>query len=489
MATQESFFNGRPNDGGLPEVNHFHGLERHVPLSEQKQLHIPDHEEKEYNWQPNNQPAVDAHGSHSSSNPPPSGPKGQQTQRERGWWKKKRFWIPLALLLLIGAIVAGVVGGLSARRDSSDTASPDSEAATSPSSPGSTSSASVPAQTSPKPLNSSLASVAWSEPGGLGHRRLYYQDDAGIVKESAWNSSGDEWYAANEDLGNAKKNSPIAAAVAGNITWPFVSTPGRSGEHFNVIAGGDIECQARQLNLYYIHPDGHLIERYTMNGQDWESGGLTNDDIVPAPDSDLTTIWSQTDQVSCNECGQQTVIVAYQDSTDQIRVVNVTGSSPRLTTLKADAVQGTGLAFQSVWHREGSPGLRIYYQKGALDLMTIDYEDSEYGAQVTGPLADGAPIASFSTGEDTATGNPLFQYTVSSTSQGINVAWLGDGEYSDTGWHAQTPKVMRNVQPYSAVAANADRHVYAIEDGTVKDFVVSIDGTTWDLVGDVPTVT
>lgn len=231
MATEESFFNGRPNDGGLPEVNHFHGSERHIPLSEQKQLHIPDqkqlhvpdHEEKEYNWQLNNQPAFDAYGR-------PSGPKEQQTQRERGWWKRKRFWVPLALLLLIGPIVAGVVGGLSARGDSSDTASSDSEAATSPSSPGSTSSASVPAQTSPKPLNSSLASVAWSGPGGLGlgHRRLYYQDDAGIVKESAWNSSSNEWYASNEDLGKAKKNSPIAAAVAGNITWPFVSTPCRS---------------------------------------------------------------------------------------------------------------------------------------------------------------------------------------------------------------------------------------------------------------------
>ena len=243
MATEESFFNGRPNDGDLPEVNHFHGLERHVPLTEQKQVHIPDHEEKEYDWQLNNRPPFDA----SSPNPPPSGPKEQQTQRARQGWKRKRFWIPLALLLLIGAIVAGLVGGLSARGDSAGTASPDSEAATSPSSPDSTSSASGPAQTLPKPLNSSLASVAWSEPGGLGHRRLFYQDAAGIVKESAWNSSGDEWYASNENLGKAKKKSPIAAAVAGNITFTFVSTPDRSMERCNMFAGGDIEYQARMM--------------------------------------------------------------------------------------------------------------------------------------------------------------------------------------------------------------------------------------------------
>ncbi|KAL8976776.1 MAG: hypothetical protein Q9205_007290 [Flavoplaca limonia] len=480
MATEESSFIVRPNDGGLPEVAQFHGLERHIPPSEQKQVHTPDYEEKEFNtrWHLNHLGSPGAHGSH------PSGPIEQLTQRKRMWWKRKRFWIPLALLLLIGAIVAGVVGGLSARNDSSDkeasNTSPDSEASnTSPDSEAATS-PSPPAQTSPRPLNSSLASVAWSENRGIGYRRLYYQDDAGTVKESAWNSSGNEWYASNNNLGKAKANSPIAAAVAGDLVWPFT------------------------IIVYYIHTDGHVIELYTKDGQDWESGALTNEGIMPAPNSDLVAIWSQSDQTACKQCGQQTLVTAYQDSNDKLRVINATGFSPQPMALGADAVSGTGLALQSVWHSEGSPGLRIYYQNGADDLMTIDYEDSEYGAQATGntawewtlhedspigPLADGASIASFSTGEDTTTGDPLFQYTVSSTAQGINVAWLGGGEYSGTGWHTETPEVMRNVQPYSAVAANADRHVYAIEDGIVKDFVVSIDGTTWDLVGDVPTVT
>lgn len=67
-------------------------------------------------------------------------------------------------------------------------------------------------------------------------------------------------------------------------------------------------------------------------------------------------------------------------------MVNVSESGTNPTPLKADAVAGTGLAFQSVWHRRGSPGLRLYYQRGADDLMTIDYEDSLYGAQVTGGL-------------------------------------------------------------------------------------------------------
>ncbi|KAI4242648.1 MAG: hypothetical protein L6R42_010940, partial [Xanthoria sp. 1 TBL-2021] len=436
MAFQESFVNSGANHGGLLEATPFQGLERHIPASEQKQLHLPDHEEKEYhsppaellpeNCQVNHPASPGAYGSDPSWHPTQSDPNALQPQRERAWWKKKRFWIPLVALLLIGAIVGGIVGGLSNRNDSSSnqeasTGSPDSAAAASPSSPDSTgrpSSTSIPAPPSPKPLNSSLASVAWSEPSGLGYRRLYYQDDAGTIKESAWNSSGNEWYSSNEKLAKAKPSSPIAAAVAGNLTWPF------------------------QINLYYLDTEGRLIERYTKDGREWLSGGLTNEDIIPSPNSDLAAIWSQTDHNSCDECGQQTVHTAYQDSNDKIWVINATGPSPRLTTLQADAAPGTGLAFQSVWHRKGSPGLRIYYQKGGNDLMTIDYENSKYGAQETGNnawawtlhedspigfLAGGASIASFSSGDDSATGDPLFQHTLSSSSRGINVAWLGGG--------------------------------------------------------------
>lgn len=223
----------RASDGGLPEATPYQGLEHHVP-SDQKQVHLFPNGEKGYdpsatelsseNWHIN-QPGVSA-----NSQTIQPGPNGLQTQRERAWWKRKRFWIPLASLLLIGALAGGIGGGLSARHNSSSdkggsTASPASTAAASPSSSGASSSTSIPAQPTPKPLNSSLASIAWSDHGTLGYRRLYYQDSEGTIKESAWNSSGNEWYSSDEKLGSAKPGSPIAAAVAGNVTWPFVSLP------------------------------------------------------------------------------------------------------------------------------------------------------------------------------------------------------------------------------------------------------------------------
>ena len=201
----------------LPEATPFQGLEHHVPASEQKQLYLPGHQGKETHLSPagfKHPASHDAPGSDPYWHPTLSDPNAPQPQTERAWWRRKRFWIPLVALLLIGAIVGGVVGGLSNRNDS-----PSNPPSPSPSPRP----ASIPAPPSPKPLNSSLASVAWSDPRSLAYRRLYYQDAAGTIKESAWNSSGNEWYSSNENVAKAKLNSPIAASVAGNITWPFVS--------------------------------------------------------------------------------------------------------------------------------------------------------------------------------------------------------------------------------------------------------------------------
>ncbi|KAL8729473.1 MAG: hypothetical protein Q9166_004721 [cf. Caloplaca sp. 2 TL-2023] len=253
MAFHESFHNGRahdPSDDGLPEASPHEGLEHHLPPNEEKQHYPSSIEEKEYHspteLSPNNppvhHPSPDAYKSDPYSQPEPNLPQGKQTS-----WKKKRFWIPVACLLLIGVIVGGIVGGLT-RKDSSHneapTASPGSTAASSASATSPSSTSNTPQPTS-KPLNSSLASVAWSDHGEIGYRRLYYQDDAGMIKESAWNTSGNEWYSSNEALASARPNSPIAAAVAGNRIWPFVSSNPSFGRWaFDVLAGSLIECPA-----------------------------------------------------------------------------------------------------------------------------------------------------------------------------------------------------------------------------------------------------
>lgn len=104
-----------------------------------------------------------------------------------------------------------------------------------------------------------------------------------------------------------------------------------------------------------------------------------------------------------------------------------------------------------------------------------------------GSVTRGAAVASFVSGAESPDGNALYALALSSGSRGIKVTCTGYCSSLGTGTQAQSPSAMENVEPFSAVAANVDRHVYAFENGTVKEFVLSIDGSTWSLVGDVPT--
>ncbi|KAL9046134.1 MAG: hypothetical protein Q9214_000954 [Letrouitia sp. 1 TL-2023] len=374
-------------------------------------------------------------------------------------------------------IIGGVVGGLKSRKDDSSpketsSASPDS-AGGSPTSSISLapSSVSTSAQTSATNLfNSSLASVAWSDNEGLSYRRLYYQDSTGTIKETAWNNTGDSWYALQEDLGKAKEGSPIAAAVVGNNTWGLVNT------------------------------DGHLVERYTNDGNVWKHGRLDNADVIPSPQTKIALVWAQTDHSKCNDCGELTIIYAYQESNNNIIVYNNTGNGPQLTPLDVNPMPGSAIAFQQVWHSSGSPGIRLFYESGQHKLCTVNFESEEgrgdsgdvagkwtsHEESPIGAIAEGAQLASFTWGKNATTGDPYFLRTLSSGPKGagVDVFFLGGGSQPDI-WYTENPDLMNDVQAYSALAANTDRHVYAVEAGTVKEFALSIDGS-WTLIGDVP---
>ncbi|KAI4172074.1 MAG: hypothetical protein LQ343_003821 [Gyalolechia ehrenbergii] len=338
----------------------------------------PDHEEKEYRPPPN-EPELSL-TSHLPE-PPDAALRNPQLQahvsQKPPLWRKRRFWLPTATLLLFAAIIGGTLGGLTRRKDASSkpapTVLPSPAAAStvlsdtaSTLTPTPSAASTVPSDTAstltPTPsaasalFNSSLASVSWTDSDGVGYRRLYYQDSSGTIKESAWNSSAGNWYSSNEAIANTTSKSPLAACVAGPRLSPF------------------------QLNLYFLNARGELVELYTHDGQSWSSGGMSDENIVPSPHSDLAAIWASYDGVPCYSCGGADPHLIYQDSNDKLWVVNATASGYRYTKLAADPVPGSGLAMSLEWRSEGGPGLRLYYQKGADGLISADWEDWETGS-------------------------------------------------------------------------------------------------------------
>ncbi|KAL8860666.1 MAG: hypothetical protein Q9178_003019 [Gyalolechia marmorata] len=447
------------------------------------------HEEKEHHPHPNAGHLVPVNTTTENEvNPDGSWQNNhtQASQRNGIRWRKKRIWIPVATVLLIAIILGATLGGLRSPPGQTD----DASSATVSSGPTEATSMSPVATTGTSArLNSSLAAVAWTDNDRTNQRRLYYQTSAGMVKESAWNSSAGEWYSSDEAIAIARPNSPLAAAVAGPKSRPF------------------------QLNLYYLAPDGHLVELFTNTEQSqvWKNSSISDNLIVPSPSSALAPIWSSYDELPDNSPETHTLLIAYKDSGEQLKVVNVTTSGFRYTTLVADSLADSGLAINLIWTRNGPPELRVYYQKDDDRLVmaqwiklrdtdgeclcareTIFTKKRLLGSKVwdwknenIGRVPSGGPMASFSWGVNQKAGRPLLIHILTSGPEGVDVHWYNGNTSS---WQdRQQPKAFQNIEPYSPLAANGDRHVYALEAGSVREFVVSEDGLTWSLVGNVPT--
>ena len=95
-------------------------------------------------------------------------------------------------------------------------------------------------------------------------------------------------------------------------------------------------------------------------------------------------------------------------------------------------------------------------------------------------------MASFSWGSAATSDGPLLIGVLNSGPEGHGV---DETHWTQQGWQdPETPDALKNAQAYSAIAANTDRHVYTLEAGGVREFVVSTDGLSWSAVGDVLTV-
>lgn len=75
---------------------------------------------------------------------------------------------------------------------------------------------------------------------------------------------------------------------------------------------------------------------------------------------------------------------------------------------------------------------------------------------------------------------------LSAGDNGVAVDWWNNSDLKNPHWGThQSPPQMQKVQPLSPLAANGAGHVFAMQDGVVKEFTVEADGTTWNLVGNV----
>ena len=154
-----------------------------------------------------------------------------------------------------------------------------------------------------------------------------------------------------------------------------------------------------------------------------------------------------------------------QKSDDKLALFNSTASAgPQWITLDANPISGTGLAFNLVPGANDTGNLLVFYQTANEGLCLARFNEIQGWT-----ISEGSPISELSTQAPLAgfTWNDYLD-VVSTGPSGVTVNYLN----FTTGDWTSVPSsgVLAQVQNYSAIAANDASHVYAFQDGNVKEY-------------------
>ncbi|KAL8718500.1 MAG: hypothetical protein Q9225_004368 [Loekoesia sp. 1 TL-2023] len=381
--------------------------------------------------------------------------------------RRKTFWLIFVLsIVVVAAIIGGAIGGTVGQDHQ------DHQKATS--SLNSSLPESAPDVPSASQLleSTTLATAAWNDTSGTLQQRLYVQANDNNIWELSWNSEAKRWATSSETVAQAKPGSPLAAAVA-------------------------YKGHTNQLNLYYINNVGELMQMNTTDYKQWDTNPVrtsTGAVAKPANDSSLTATWYR--YTLCADCSYN-AFVAYRDSASgKFQVVNAsTSGEVQHITLPSNPLPGSASTFNLLWRSATLANLRLGYQlesgqiastvwNGTANTWKASETSDQTGQYSTTSLR--APLTSFNFGSGAPAAVPDYLFVLSSGKNGVAVDWWDNHDRNSAHWGTpQSPAVMQRVRSLSPIAANGAGHVFAFEDGVVKEFTVEADGTTWTLVGSV----
>ncbi|KAI4258696.1 MAG: hypothetical protein LQ352_001122 [Teloschistes flavicans] len=438
-----------------------HGKEDYSTLQTNKpELSLYDTHKEPTPWQPSpdyytSSPAKVGHA--------PTEPN--QAHRTRYGVKRKTFWNLLILsIVIVAVVIGGAVGGTVGRNQKNK----------SPAGSSSASQANAPA-TPPasKLLNSTrIAGAGWNDTDQVVQQRLYLQGTDKNIWELAWNSSTKVWFTSNEAVAQARAGSPLAAAVS-------------------------YQSLETQLNLYYVNDAGELLQMNTTDYKTWDTNPVktSNGSIaMPASDTSLAAIWYK--YTTCADCSEN-AFLAYQDAdSGNFELVNASMSGDvRYTTIPGNPVSGSGSTFNLQWRSTTMANLRMGYQLqsgqiayGSWNGTTTEWTASESAKETSSYVSTTikAPLASFEYGRGAPVAVPNYLFVLSAGGNGVAVDWWDNSDRQNTQWRThQSPTAMQRVDPLSPLVANGAGHVFAMQAGVVKEFVVAEDGVTWTMVGNV----
>lgn len=165
-------------------------------------------------------------------------------------------------------------------------------------------------------------------------------------------------------------------------------------------------------------------------------------------------------------------MLAYQNGDGKLALFNSTADGPQFLILDANPMPGTGLALNVVSGTNDTGYLLLSYQTASQGLCSASFNELQGWIvnedNLISELSTQAPLASFTWNVSEAE----YLDIVSTGPSGITVNHLN---FTNGDWTSVPPSGdLAQVQNYSAIAANAASHVYAFQDGILKEFLFAL---------------
>ncbi len=257
------------------------------------------------------------------------------------------------LLVILGAVIGGVVGA-TASKNSQNGEDGQNEQEQDAGGDNSTS------KDGPLILgNSRLTSTNWTDPDGIVHRAVFFQDTYDALIACQWDSDSKKWAKTNISEGLAASTSPLN---------PVSGTP---------LASASIDDQGTdtfEVHLWYLDPTSHLksvVRLQALDSSDlWKTDTLNNAILETRPGSLLAATWQR--QSVDGDLGNW--IVAYQRPSDgAVKVANSSHWDVSDVAVESDSVSDNS-------------SLAIIPQRRGAFLDRLELVSQGLGAGATGSM-------------------------------------------------------------------------------------------------------
>ncbi|OTA88615.1 hypothetical protein M434DRAFT_34781 [Hypoxylon sp. CO27-5] len=390
---------------------------------------------------------------------------------------KKTFFILLGVGIVVIALVAGLAGGLASKNNNGSNAADQSGSSGSSSGSGSGNPKDPASTNSTEKLildNSKITASNWTDPNGVVHRTVFFQDAYNSIIARRWDSDSKSWTTNNL--------TELMAAT----TMPLNPQPGTP------LASASMDHNPTfETHVWFTDP-GNIIRSMAsfdaLNRPDsWDNDTLDGAVLETWPGGQLAAMWQRCWGADCNG----TWVVAYQRPEGAIKTANSsTWATATVAVESRDVAANSSLAIIPQLRGPWLDRLELVSERVNSDrtgsMRLTNYNDTWNGAdQRVTELQSDIPLPS-----------PTQQFAATkwaNWTQGLYIALLKGGEIQGNHWDGRQMNAINSFKfnsgpenNFTAIAMSPDAMFYGISNDEILEYSLDTnDPSNFNYVGRV----